>query len=271
MENENLQAEQRNPLLERVRMPGETYTLPSKGLLYKNGELSPDVNGGEIYIQPMTAMEEIIIRSPDKLFSGAGITEIFKKCIPQVQKPLDLFAKDIDFLIVCLRKVSYGSEFEVEYQHNCKNAKKHSYMIQVDEFIQATKGIDPTTVGTAFSVKLDNSQKVDVMPIRYRDVVSTLQALNDVETTGKMPSVEEVQRRSLDTLLGVIDNVDGINDKKMIEEWLRELKAGMCKKISDKIEEINDWGPIFKKKVRCKDCGDEIDIAAPLNPMSFFI
>ena len=268
----NVQPEARvNPLLERIRMPGETFTLPSKGLLYNHGELSDDVKNGEVTILPMTAMEEIIMRSPDKLFSGGAIHDIFSRCIPQIVNPMEMFSKDIDFLLVALRKVSYGSEFEVEYKHDCKGAKGHSYMVKIDQFISATKGIDPTKIGSTFTCELENGQSVAMRPIRYRNVVDALQLIQQLESTGVMPTIEEAQQQQLQTLLGVIDNVDGIDDKSMIEEWLRELKAGEADRIQKTLATINDWGPVFSSKVRCKDCGEEIDVATPLNPMSFFI
>ena len=261
----------KNPLLERIRMPGETYTLPSKGLLYSNDELAPDVKNGEVHILPMTAMEEILMRSPDKLFSGGAITDIFSRCIPQVQKPLEMFAKDVDFLLICLRKVSYGPEIEVTFQHDCKDAKEHSYVIPIDHFIDNTRGIDPTKVGSKFTCKLPNGQNVELRPIRYRDVVSALQTLNEIQSTQRVPDVKEVQQNSIRTLLNVIDNVDGHNDREMIREWLTELSPGFTNKIKETIEDINNWGPVFSKPVRCKDCGEEIDVATPLNPMAFFM
>jgi len=48
-----------NPLIERAYVPGETHTLPSGGLFYKNGELSNDVKNGEITVNPMTAIMKL--------------------------------------------------------------------------------------------------------------------------------------------------------------------------------------------------------------------
>jgi len=39
-----------NPLLENLRLPGETVRLPSGGMFYKNGELASHVNNGEIHV-----------------------------------------------------------------------------------------------------------------------------------------------------------------------------------------------------------------------------
>ena len=108
-----------NPLLARVNLPGETFKLPSGGILYDDDEISSDVKDGELHVLPMTTYDEILLRTPDLLFSGDAIKQVFNRCVPQVTNPMLLFAKDVDFLLLCLRKVTYGDEMEVPYTHTC--------------------------------------------------------------------------------------------------------------------------------------------------------
>ena len=101
MSDDNIQSTEQprsNPLLERIRIPGETFTLPSQGIFYKNGELDDDSKNGEVYIYPMVTYDEIVLKTPDKLFSGEAITEVFQRCVPQIKKPMELLAKDVDFI-----------------------------------------------------------------------------------------------------------------------------------------------------------------------------
>ena len=39
-----------NPLLQKIRLPGRIFQLPSRGLFYKNGELDESVKNGEIHV-----------------------------------------------------------------------------------------------------------------------------------------------------------------------------------------------------------------------------
>ena len=59
-----------NPLLRNIQLPGDTVRLPSRGIFYNNGELTPSTQNGEVHVYPMKAIDEIIMRSPDKLLSG---------------------------------------------------------------------------------------------------------------------------------------------------------------------------------------------------------
>lgn len=256
----------KNPLLERARLPGEVHRLPSRGLFYHDGELDPSVKDGELQVFPMTTHDEIVMRSPDLLFNGTAVTETIKRCVPQVLRPEKMLAKDIDFLMVVLRKTSYGSDFEIGYKHLCENAKEHSYMLSIDNIIKATKSVDPTTLGSAFNITLPNEQVVRIEPLRYEATTRLMQM------TQKELSVDERTALSISIMLDLIASVDNITDKKMISEWLETIPVGWSAAINKAMDEAQtNWGPDFSVKLTCKDCGELVEITAPLNPLTFFI
>jgi hypothetical protein len=261
----NIQQPIINPLLDKIRIPGQTYQIPSQGLFYTNNELSPDVVQGEVHVYPMTTIDEIVIRTPDMLFSGDAIEQVFKRCIPQILHPKELFAKDVDFLMVCLRQVSYGEEFEITHTHNCEDAKSHDYMILMNQFIKNTKQLDPVAIQKTFTVTLDNGQVVKIHPIKYVDVVKIMQVFEEDITP------QQQQDRMVTTLLSIIDTVDDVTDKKFIEEWLISIPVTWAKQLSSAIDATSDWGPNFTTKIKCSDCDVMMEVAVPMNPVSFFI
>lgn len=255
-----------NPLLERIRMPGETFSLPSGGLFYKDGELDDSVENAEITIYPMTAVDEIAMKTPDLLFSGKAVDQVFGRCIPQIKKPSRLFVKDIDFLLTALRKVSYGEEMRVEYQHNCKDAKPHEYTANVQLFLQQSERIDPTQIGSRFTAEMPNGQKVRIEPIRFDAFVKMMQVLEDAaDTTPERQAAEMVE-----SISGIIIAVDEVEDHAMIKEWLAAAPPNFIKAINEAVENTTSWGPQFDVQAICKDCGEKIEFTAPLNPLAFF-
>ena len=256
-----------NPLLARARIPGETFTLPSQGLFYQNGELDESVKNGELIVNPMVTFDEIIMKTPDKLFSGEAITEVFKRCIPQVLKPLDLLSKDVDFLLVCLRKVTYGEQMEITYTHTCKDAEEHNYMVSMDPFVRNARRIDPTKIDTDYVIKLENGQQVFLNPPRFGNVLKIYQAVGNDQDM----SSEEIRDELFDTLAGMIRKVDNISDKNQVREWLSVIKAGWVEQISTSIDRVSDWGPNFGSTIKCRDCGEEVQVNTPINPLSFFM
>lgn len=256
-----------NPLLARIHMPGSTFKLPSGGIFYDNGELADTVENGEVHIQPMTAYDEVVLKTPDLLFSGEAVKRIFTRCIPEILKPMELFGKDVDFLMICLRKLTYGDTFQLEYTHSCDDAKAHEYSLNIDHFINNTKHIDPTTIGNVYSTTISNGQVVKMHPPRFGDVVKMMQNYDpNIELT---PETET--NNIIETVMSVISSVDGIDHKGHIKEWLASLSAGVIGDLSGAIQGTTNWGPDFMYKTVCKDCNTEMELTAPINPLAFFI
>ncbi|KKM88117.1 hypothetical protein LCGC14_1261940 [marine sediment metagenome] len=267
--NENVQPlPPPNPLLERARIPGETFPLPSRGLFYKDGELDASVKNGELLVQPMAAIDELTLKTPDKLFSGQAIEDIFRRCIPQVLKPLELLAQDVDYLLVCLRKLSFGENMEIEYQHDCSESKVHKYVFSVDPFIKNAKQIDPTKIKTSFALTLDNGQTVLMSPPRF---MSTLNLYQSSARPDDQIDIQQLNKDLTNMFLGVIQDVDGTTDRDHIAQWLNTIPVGYVHKIQEAIEKASDWGPEFEVTTKCNDCGEDMVIASPINPIAFFM
>lgn len=254
-----------NPLLGKTKLPGMTFRLPSGGSLYKDGELAPDVRCGEVHVYPMTALDEIVLKTPDKLFRGEAIDEIFRRCIPSVLKPMRLFTKDVDFLLVCLRKVTFGDQLEVEHQHTCENAKIHRYTFSINEFINNSKPIDPVILKENRLVVLPNNQRVMIRPLIFEDFIAASQVDQD-----KLETPEQVRDQINENVMRVISEVDGESDQSFIREWLEIIPTTYIRDISQAIDKAADWGPHFEVELVCKDCGEKMTVATPINPISFF-
>ena len=256
-----------NPLLARVEMPGSTFQLPSRGLFYKKGELRDDVELGEIHVHPMSAYDEILMKSPDHLFSGEAVDKVFKRCMPQILQPLKLLAKDVDFLLVCLRQVTFGNEMDVTYTHDCKDAKSHPYIIHLSEFLSSSKKIDPTSVVKNYTTTLENGQVVKLNPSRFEDVIKLYQTAEG----GNQLTPEDELDVTVHMIRSVIFSVDGEEDPEFIGEWIRTISAGWLVKVTSIIEKASDFGPDFTLHTTCKDCKKKIEIQTPVNPISFFM
>lgn len=270
-ENKQENIQSHNPLVDSLRIPGETFRLPSGGIFYKNGELDPTVENGEVHVYPMTTIDEIVMRSPDKLFSGEAIREVIQRCVPQVLKPFELFGKDIDFLTLVLRKVSFGNTIEITYDHGCKeDSKNHRYALNLNEFIRKTKKIDPTTINRKFETTIEDIYHVVFHPMKFGDYVKTLQSIDDNMTE------EQIRDETVKSLTNVIKSVkilksnQIVTEHEFIYEWVDKLPIKWKKQLSSVFEESSDWGADFITTAKCEDCGKEIRLSLPLNPVIFF-
>lgn len=257
-----------NPLLGKLRLPGETFQLPSQGIFYTNGELDPFVKNGEVEVYPMTAIDEIVFSTPDKLLSGKAVSEVFERCIPQILKPMELLTKDVDYLMVCLRLVTFGQFIDLNHTHTCENAKQHTYQIDFQTMVKQTKKIDPTTISQQYSLLLSNGQQVVLQPIKYEAILNLydimlMQKTNETTT-------EEAEAYATNAIASVIKSVDGITDTDLIIDWARKLPLGYKKQIEQSVSNLSEWGVDFNIDTKCKDCKEKITLAVSTNPVSFF-
>lgn len=253
-----------NPLLERIRLPGRTFQLPSRGALYKNGELTSQE--GEVHVHPMPAIAEISLKNPDLLFSGKAINEVFSECIPEIKKPTELYGRDIDAIMFFLRLVTYGPNFEIKVKHDCQEAKEHSYVVDIEKMVQEIRFLDPTTAEAQFQATMPNGQVVKVHPVKYDHMIKLFQ-LN----SGKQEfTADDIKKNVVFNLTSLIDSVDNVSDRKFIEEWVSQITTPYQNRITEAIERTAEWGPNQNVTLTCKDCGSEIPVELPLSPVNFF-
>lgn len=267
MNSKSTPEQHKNPLLEKVQIPGEKFRLPSSGLFYSDGELHDSVKDGEIFINPMNAMDELILKSPDKLLSGEAVVDIIKRCAPEVTNPEQLLAKDVDYILMCLRMVSYGPEVHISATHSCKKAKEHSYSFPVRPILQRTKLIDPTAV-KKYKITLSNGQVVEINPPRYFSTIKLYQVFG--ASSDEEFNIDEMGKQLLENVADMIRSVDNHNDKEDIIEWLQQVRVGDVEKISEKVAELSDWGLNQIVETECKDCKKKMKVSVPVNPIAFF-
>ena len=260
---------QNNPLLAKLKLPGKIIQLPSGGRLYTNGELAPNVKNGEIEVRPLSAYAEITIKSPELLFTGKALEEVILECAPDVLKPLDLFSQDIDMLLTAIRSVTYGSSFEVSVKHNCAKAKKQNINVNIDSIIARSRTLDPTEMDQLYRVELPNGQVVNLHPLRFKDIINLMQNIKKIEEQKTLDP--EFQKKILtDNFLMYIRDVDGIDDRDMISEWLRGLPAPSAQMITDRLDSPLEWGVNLVHETKCMECGETFQFEIPINPVSFF-
>ena len=69
-----------------------------------------------------------------------------------------------------------------------------------------------------------------------KDIIKMMQ---NIDPSGEFTPEEETQS-IIDTIMSVINSVDGIEDKKYIEEWLHKMSAGLIGELSSAIDDTTN-------------------------------
>lgn len=104
--------ENQNPLTGYFRKPEIYIKLPSQGRYYPPGSIDLPTNG-ELGVFPMTAKDELIMKTPDALLNGSGTVEVIRSCVPAIKDPWQLPSLDLDVILIGIRIATYGDEMEL--------------------------------------------------------------------------------------------------------------------------------------------------------------
>ena len=247
-----------NPLETYFRQPAIYITLPSKGEYYPPDTLTLNENK-EIAVYPMTAKDEIVMKTPDALLTGQSTVDVIQSCIPAIKDAWKIPSIDIDTILIAIRIATYGEEMPVSIPiteiKECLSAS-----VNLTNALERVNGHVPNT-----ELILPSGIKVKIKPIDYammsrqamrvydeQRMVKTVQdsELDDETKTKKYMEVfTKVAMYSVDEMIFSIDTLhtpDGkqVTEQGYITEFVQNMDVSTSKLIKQKIDEIRKTGAI---------------------------
>ena len=238
----------------------ETFTLPSKGLIY-------DVNVPEqVTLRSMNTRDEMRRLSVSE-YQYKPMCDVVDDCILDDTgiSCYDMCIGDYQFLLYKLRIVTYGSDFELNT--NCPYCKFHNKdtinldtlpTLSYDESIRNYMSFELPVTKKNITIKFTTPRILDNIEIQARDM--------------KQKASDKGQDYSmLVTLTSIIDTVDGQkHDIINLEKWVRELPMKDTNTILAYSAKLNNsLGVDANIDAVCELCG--LDYKVPFRPgVEFF-
>lgn len=270
-----------NPLQKYFRQPKLYIPLPSKGLFYEPGVLTGDATNVPIF--GMTGMDEVIMKTPDALFSGEATAKLIQSCCPFITDGHRVPSLDIDALLVAIRIATFGENMTVSA--NCKNCGEEN------EFEINLNGSLDHYSNLPFDNKVQIADlSVSLKPLTYEEMskfnienFKLQKMLNQLEDE-QLP--EEERQQHFDAIYEKLADIQAqvflasiesittpdavVTEKQYIGEWLANTVSENYKTIKDRLEKNKEaWG-LPKHHVKCSECGHEDKIEVVLDQSSFF-
>ncbi len=273
---------QLNPLQKFFRQPKIFISLPSKGLYYEPGALQGDYSNVPIFA--MSGMDEIIMKTPDALFTGEATAKVIESCCPYIKNAKHMPSIDIDALLVAIRIATFGDKMSVN--KTCtKCGEENEYEIELGnilEYFSGLKFINTINVFENLIIKIRPLQyeemnyfsienfKLQKMLYQTNDIASEEEKQKQVDTIYKNLSELQVQLflTAIETVQ--VDNTV-VTEKAFIEEWLRNTERESYQQIKQKLEENKAVWDMPPQKVACGHCAAENQISVTLDQSSFFV
>jgi len=211
----------------------------------------------------MTGEEEQILATPRWVRKGQAINMIFQRCLKEKFRTDNFLSVDRTYILIWLRGISYGSEYEVEVK--CP---------ECDRKFSTT--IDLSALNVNYCPKAFESPLQDTLPKSGFKFTYRLSRGRD-ET-----AVQEYRDRHLkmwgdngadDTLIYrtalLLDEIQGLTDK---QELVMLIKSLPIQDVSTLRNLITDppFGVDTKCEITCAVCFHDFDVELPLEANFFF-
>jgi hypothetical protein len=241
-----------------LKIPTETVTLPSKGLLYP--ETSP-LAKGEIEMKYMTAKEEDILTNSNYLKNGTVIDKLLQALIVTPIDYNELLIGDKNAVLIAARVLGYGKDYSFKYTNpNGQEAETTVDLSKLED-----KVVDESLFkrgSNEFSFTLPHSSNnITFKLLTHGDEQKIEAEIKGLKKVNPNATTDITTR-----LKHMITSVEGKRDQKDIREFVDTyLLAKDAKALRDQYNKVSpDINMVFKPEDE-NYTGEGINIPISLN------
>lgn len=270
-----------NPLKQYFRRPAVYLKLPSAGKYYKPGVVNiPET--GEIPVYPMTAIDEITVKTPDALFNGTAVAEIIKSCIPDVKDPWSINSIDLDALLIAIRSAAGGNDMQVNSQcPKCSEVADYainlmSILTQLNSgnYEEPLKLGDLTIKFRPLTYKEMNTAGIAQFDVQRLFVALDNESEETIRTQKAQDALKKVTDLTMEILTDAIEYIQTptvkVDKKEYIMDYLRNCDKNLYVQIRDFNAGLKSQTEIKPLLIECGHCGHKYQQTLTLNTSDFF-
>lgn len=247
----NITKDQSNPLVKHFRQPKIYLKLPSKGLYWADGSLDMP-ESGELPVYPMTAKDEITMKTPDALLNGQSTVDIIQSCLPNIKNAWAMPSIDLDAILIAIRIASYGEKMSLTIPIP-KTDMSRDFEIDLRQLLDTKIGADFPNVCKA------GDFLVEVKPMTYRTYTNlaiktfeeqrifSIVSQEDMDQAKKLEQFQKsfanLTKINLETIIGSVvaikyQDEEPVNNPQHIKEFLENCETKVFDGIKTHIEGI---------------------------------
>lgn len=278
-----MNARKSNPLSGFFRQARHYIPLPSGGRWYPEGSIEWPASG-ELAILPMTAKDEISLKTPDALLNGQSTVDVIESCVPAIKNGWNVPSVDLDTLLIGIRIASYGSDMEIN--PSCPACRG------VNSFHADLKTAVTRNLGSHWEdILVLGDLKICLKPLNYQQLTA-----KQKKTFEEQRLIEELQRSDLDektkiqkfnegikslnelTLEIVLDSIEYIEmpnglrveEREFIQEFLENSGREVFDAVNQAVKKNKETFSLPPLKVQCDHCKHEWEQPLDFDATTFF-
>jgi hypothetical protein len=272
-----------NPLAKHFRQPALYIKLPSSGKFWPDGSLDLPLNG-EIPVYPMTAKDEIMIRTPDALLNGAGTVSVIQSCCPNILDAWNMPSVDLDTVLIAIRIASYGPTMDVSTKcPKCDHSNEVSVPLQ--NCLESIRMPDFDTGITLDELRFKlkpqsyfrNNRTAQINFEQQQSIraISDPNIPDDQRQTVFNEHLEKLVSLNIESFTETTQSItlsDGtrVDDPEYIREFYNNADNRVFKALQAYIVELSQDLQIKPFKLQCEECKHEFDFTLTFDWANFF-
>lgn len=270
-----------NPLKQYFRRPSIYFKLPSLGKYYDAGIVNIPANN-ELPVYPMTAIDEMTIRTPDGVFNGAAVVDLIKSCVPNIIDPWRLNNIDLDATIIAVKAASSDGTMAIASQ--CPACQHETeYNINLMPILANIKNVDYDSVLNLRELKIKfrpltyaetNQNGLDQFQIQK--VLASLDEYQDDERKREImtETLKKLNELILQVIASTIEYIETpelkVTEKEYIVDFLNNCDKNTSSVIKDRSIELREQNELDPIDIKCPECQNEYKQKIVLNVTDFF-
>lgn len=270
-----------NPLRQYFRRPSIYIKLPSQGIFYDDSVINYTPEQ-DIPVYPMTAIDEVTMKTPDAVFNGQATADVIKSCIPAIKDPWKINSIDLDSILIAIKIASNGEEMDLNTTcPSCKTEGK--FGVNLIQLLASQPNVDyekPLVLGdltihfrplTYFETNKNSLKQYDVQKYLF-----DLQNFEDNEEKSEMmkTALEKLNSVLIEVLAKTIASISTPETTVTNPEFIMEFLQGCDSKSNTIIKnysiELREKSQIKPLNLKCIHCGHEYTQTFALNASDFF-
>jgi len=237
-----------NPLQKYFRQPKIYLSLPSGGKFYPEGSLEVTDNN-EYPVYPMTARDELTMKTPDALLNGQATVDMIQSCVPNIKNAWVIPSLDLDAILIAIRIATYGDTMDIDIKTPVTGEEK-SFTVDLRIMLD---GLISKEFGETFEM---NGLTIHVRPLSYREFTDTslktfeeqrifaLVNNEDMAEEEKLQKFNESFRKLTDITVGTLEKSiwridageDSVTNTAWIKEFVSNAEKGLFSALTEHLE-----------------------------------
>lgn len=277
-----------NPLSQFFRQATTYVKLPTLGKWYQDGSVHL-TQDGEVAVLPLSAIDDILLNTPDAMLNGQALEKVLKNCVPDIKDIKKLLIPDMEAIFVGIKSASNEGKFDLD--RTCEKCKhENTYEVNCTNLFATSTFVDDNDTKIIFNQDLE----VHVRPYSFEmrqmfikkefDEEKLLRALDEknqnIDEIAKAKILgESVDRLSKITFELVSKSIEKIillktntviTDKNHINEWLTNISKAQADIVINAVNKLNAIGISKTIPFVCSNCEHSWEETMSFDPSSFF-